>query len=390
VGGSKAGCITENKYYPQEEYFRRARSYYKYKINKGVCGMKKHYLLLLAVLLLAVSFTVVNASGLKVGMVTDAGTIDDKSFNQGTWEGVQRAGKEFKLDTKYLKPGGTTEADYLKEVGNLVDAGYNMVVCPGFKFETAIFQAQDKYKDAKFVIIDGAPHGDDNKVVVKKNTVSIFFAEQESGFLGGIATALQIKSGDVGFVGGMEIPAVQKYNWGYQQGIQYANAKLGTKITIKPENDLYQGSFNDVAAGQQLAAQMFDRGVKAIFYAAGGVGIGGINEAKARVKAGKEAWIVGVDVDQYSDGIYEGNKSIILTSAMKRVDQSAYDMVKALKNNKFPGGQTLVLNAKNNGIGIPAVNPNLKSDVQSKVAAIFKKMQSGEIKVSDQKGSLLK
>ncbi|HBE80206.1 MAG TPA: BMP family ABC transporter substrate-binding protein, partial [Firmicutes bacterium] len=121
--------------------------------------MKKFYLLLLPVLLVVLSFTVFGAGSLKVGMVTDSGTIDDKSFNQGTWEGVVKAGKVLKLDTKYLKPGGTTEADYLKEIGNLVDAGYNMVVCPGFKFETAIFQAQDKYKDAKFVLIDGAPHG---------------------------------------------------------------------------------------------------------------------------------------------------------------------------------------------------------------------------------------
>ena len=84
-------------------------------------------------------------SNLRVGMVTDAGTIDDKSFNQGTWEGILRASKDFALDVKYLKPAGTTEADYLKEIGNLVDAGYNMVICPGFKFETALFEAQDKY-----------------------------------------------------------------------------------------------------------------------------------------------------------------------------------------------------------------------------------------------------
>jgi basic membrane protein A len=352
--------------------------------------MKKLYFLFTAVLLLALSLSMASASGLKVGMVTDSGTIDDKSFNQGTWEGVVRAGKALKLDTKYLKPSGTTEADYLKEIGNLVDAGYNMVVCPGFKFETAIFQAQDKYKDAKFVLIDGAPNAGDGKAVVKSNSVSIFFAEHESGFLGGVATALQLKTGDVGFIGGMEIPPVQKYNWGFQQGVAYANAKLGTKVTIKPENVIYQGTFSDVAAGQQLAAQMYDRGVRAIFCAAGGVGIGGINEAKSRVKAGKEAWIIGVDVDQYSDGIYDGTKSVILTSSMKRIDEAAFDMVKAAKSNKFPGGQTLIFNAKNNGVGIPAKNPNLSAAVQNKVLSVFKQLQSGAVKVSDQKGNLIK
>ena len=85
-------------------------------------------------------------------MVTDSGTIDDKSFNQGTWEGIQKAKEEFGIEEKYLKPAGKTEADYLKEIGNLYDAGYKFIVTPGFKFETAIFKAQDKYKDAKFVI----------------------------------------------------------------------------------------------------------------------------------------------------------------------------------------------------------------------------------------------
>ncbi|HBF36127.1 MAG TPA: BMP family ABC transporter substrate-binding protein, partial [Firmicutes bacterium] len=101
-------------------------------------------------------------------------------------------------------------------------------------------------------------------------------------------------------------------------------------------------------------------------------------------------WIIGVDVDQYSDGVYDGTKSVILTSSMKKVDEAAYDMVKAVKSNKFPGGKVLTFNAKNNGIGIPAKNPNLSAAVQSQVQSVFKKLQSGAIKVSDQRGSLLK
>jgi len=135
---------------------------------------------------------------------------------------------------------------------------------------------------------------------------------------------------------------------------------------------------------------MFDKGVKAIFCAAGGVGVGAINEAKTRAKAGKQVWIVGVDVDQYSDGIYEGNKSVIITSAMKRIDQAAYDMIKAEKEGKFPGGQTLIFDAKNNGVGIPENNPNLTDDVVKTVNEIFKKLQNGEIKVSNEKGDLIK
>ena len=330
------------------------------------------------------------AKGMKVGMVTDAGTIDDKSFNQGTWEGILKAGKDFKLDTKYLKPTGTTEADYLKEIGNLYDAGYKFMVTPGFKFETTIFAAQTKYPDAKFVLIDGSPHAGDWNPVVKENTVSIFFAEHESGFLAGVAASLQLKDGEIGFIGGMEIPAVQKFNWGFQQGVAYANANLGTSIVMNPANVVYQGSFDNVAAGQQLAAQMFDKGAKAIFCAAGGVGVGAINEAKARAKAGKTAWIIGVDVDQYAEGIYDGTKSIILTSAMKRIDTAAYDMIKAELDGKFPGGQILTFDAKNNGVGIPDENPNLDAAVVKEVADVYKKLQTGAIVVSAEQGNLIK
>ncbi len=326
------------------------------------------------------------AANFKVGMVTDSGTIDDKSFNQGTWEGVLKATAEFGLENKYLKPTGTTEADYTKEIGNLYDAGYKLILAPGFKFETAIFKSQDKYTDAKFVLIDGTPHAGDFKSVVKPNTVSVFFAEHESGFLAGVATALEMKEGEAGFIGGMEIPPVQKFNWGFQQGLAYANEKLGTKVTIKADNVVYQGSFDNVAAGGQLAAQMYDRGVKVIFAAAGGVGVGAINEAKNR----SDVWIVGVDVDQYKDGVKADGKSIILTSAMKQIDTVAYEMIKAETEGTFPGGQTLIFDAKNNGVGLPKENPNLSAETITKVDEVFKKLQSGEIKVAGEQGSLIK
>jgi basic membrane protein A len=327
------------------------------------------------------------AANFKVGMVTDSGTIDDKSFNQGTWEGALKAAAEFGLDKKYLKPAGSTEADYTKEIGNLYDAGYKFILAPGFKFETAIFQSQDKYPDAKFVIIDGAPHtAEDFTPVVKPNTVSVFFAEHESGFLAGVATALEIKEGEAGFIGGMEIPAVQKFNWGFQQGLDYANKNLGTKVTIKAENVVYQGSFDNVAAGGQLAAQMYDRGVKVIFAAAGGVGRGAIQEAINR----SNVWVVGVDVDQYKDGMKADGKSIILTSAMKKIDTVAYDMIKAEVGGTFPGGQTLTFHDKNDGIGLPVENPNLSADTQAKVAEVLAKLKSGEITVASVQGSLIK
>lgn len=328
--------------------------------------------------------------GFKVGMVTDAGTIDDKSFNQGTWEGIKEATKELGLKNKYLKPAGTLEADYMKEITNLYDADFKFIVTPGFKFETAIFNAQSQYEDAKFVLIDGSPHNGDFNPVVGENTVSIFFAEHEAGFLAGVATALELKDGEAGFIGGMEIPPVQKFNWGFQQGLTYANENLGTNVTIKADNVVYQGTFDDVAAGQQIAAQMFDRGVDVIFAAAGGVGVGAITEAKNRVQDGENVWMVGVDVDQYEEGVYADGKSVILTSAMKQIDKAAADMIKAEKDGEFPGGETLTFDAKNDGVGLPDENPNLSEDTTSKVDEVFELIKSGEVKVASEQGDLIK
>lgn len=326
----------------------------------------------------------------KIGMVTDAGTIDDKSFNQGTWEGIVRAEKELGIEKRYLKPVGTTEADYIKEITNLVDAGFEMVVCPGFKFETAIFEAQERYPDVKFVIIDGAPHAGDFVPVVADNTAAIYFAEEESGFLAGLATALQIQEGQTGFVGGMEVPAVQKFNWGFQQGLIYANENHGTNVTTSKDNVIYQGTFDDIAAGQQLAAQMYDKGVDVVFAAAGSVGIGVINEAKARANAGEEVWVVGVDVDQYSEGLYADDKSAVLTSAVKYIDIVTFDMVEAHLQDAFPGGETLIFDAKNDGIGIPKENPNLDDDVVAEVAKVFEMIKDGSLVISDVQGDLIK
>ncbi len=357
-----------------------------------VCAVAAAALLVPSMLMTSCSGKKEAAKEMLVGMVTDAGTIDDKSFNQGTWEGILRAGKDLGVKTKYLKPTGTTEADYVKEITNLYDAGYKFIVTPGFKFETAIFVTQDKYPDAKFVLIDGSPNNgawdDTRQEKVGTNTVAIFFAEHESGFLAGLAAAVELKTGDFGFIGGMEIPAVQKFNWGFQQGVAYANANLGTTVTLKAENVIYQGTFHDVAAGQQLAAQMYDRGVKAIFCAAGGVGVGAINEAKAR--ADKGVWIIGVDSDQYAQGVYTEGKSIILTSAMKAVDVSAFDMIKAEQEGKFPGGQTLTFSVANDGVGIPPVNPNLSAETVAKVDEVKAKIKAGSFNVSAVQGSLIK
>lgn len=302
----------------------------------------------------------------KVGMVTDSGTIDDKSFNQGTWEGILKYKADKKtIEEKYLQPSGEQETDYINAINDLVDAGYKIVVTPGFKFETAVNKAATDHADTTFVLIDGMTHTGDYNFVKHDNVVCIYFQEEQAGFLAGVSAALSTKTGKLGFVGGMEIPAVQRFGWGYKAGVHYANKTFGTKAVVT--DYVYQGTFNDVAGGQTLAAGMYNKGIDIIFHAAGGVGVGVFNEAKQRGEKGEKVWVIGVDSDQYEQGKLSNGSSITLTSAMKRVDVAAYNHIDAKLNNSFPGGQILTLGLDVDAVGIPKDNPNLSADVLAKV-----------------------
>ena len=353
--------------------------------------MKKTIALALALLLCfsvfaqGASEAKTDTPALKVGMVTDSGTIDDRSFNQGTFEGIKKAAEEFGLECTYLRPSGTTTTDYVTAITDLYDNGYRFIACPGFLFADAVAQVQAMYDDLMLVIIDDALSAG-----IGKNSVAVIFKEHESGFLAGLATALKLEEGSVGFLGGMEIPSVQKFNWGFQQGVKYANDNFGTTVSMKAENFVYSGSFADLALGQQLANAMYARGVKVIFAAAGGTGVGAINEAKNRRLAGQDVWAVGVDVDQYSVGDMGNGQSCILTSAMKDVAGVAYDMVKALADGTFPGGQLLTLGIKEDRAGIPASNPNLTPEIEAKVAGVVELIKAGKVTIADNGNGLIK
>ena len=312
---------------------------------------------------------------IKVGMMTDSGTIDDKSFNQGTWEGIKRYESENgTIEAQYIKPGGEATQDYLEAADNLLAKGNELIIAPGFKFEEAIGKLQAENPETKFVILDGEPEGG-----VAENSVAIYFAEQEAGFLAGIAAALETKTGKVGFIGGMVIPAVQKFGYGFVTGVAYANANLGTNVEVA--DYLYNGTFNDVSGGQAQAGGMYDKGIDIIFVAAGGVGNGVIAEGKVRAEAGDDVYVIGVDVDQYEDGIISDGSSVILTSAIKRIDNAAYDKIDELVNGTFTGGQVITMDAKNDGVGLPAENPNLSEATQQAADEAFELIKNGTIVV---------
>lgn len=331
--------------------------------------------------------------GIKVGMVTDAGTIDDKSFNQGTWEGIL----EYKEDNsntevQYLMPTGETTQDYLEAIDNLAMTGVEVMVLPGFKFEEALGVAQEKHPEIKFVAIDAEPlvgmDSEGNPLYeVSDNTVSIFFAEQQASFLAGIATALETQTNKVAFLGGMEVPAVQKLGWGFVAGIAYANANLGTNVEVT--DYIYQGTFTDLDAGKAIAAGMYDKGVDVVFAAAGGVGVGAINETKTRSEAGNEVFIVGVDVDQYDEGLLTDGSSVTLTSAMKYLGRAAYDQINAYANGEFEGGRTILMDVNANGVGLPGANPNLSDATVKEVNEVAEMIKAGEIEVPNTKDGLI-
>jgi basic membrane protein A len=325
----------------------------------------------------------------KVGMVTDSGTIDDRSFNQGTWEGIKKyEDDKGTIKRKYLQPSGEQETDYLNAINDLIDNDYKLVVTPGFKFETAVNKAAADHTDTTFILIDGQPHVSDKDLnfVKHDNVVSVFFNEHEAGFLAGVAAALSTKTNKLGFIGGMEIPAVQKFGWGYQAGVKYANDTFGTKAEII--NYVYQGTFNDVQAGQTLAAGMYDKGADIIFHAAGGVGVGVFNEAKQRAKKGENVWVIGVDSDQYELGKLSEDKdakSVTLTSAVKKVDVAAYNYIDAKLNNKFPGGEIVTLTLKDDAVGLPKENPNLSDDAKAKIEEAKKALLEERVKAPSTK-----
>ncbi|MDF9825662.1 basic membrane protein A [Breznakia sp. PF5-3] len=308
----------------------------------------------------------------KVGFVTDMGGIDDRSFNQGSWEGVQQFAKDNKLDKScYTYLESKTEADYTTNLSTLADDGYDIVIAAGYLFIDSMGDVAAQYPDTKFLIIDG--------VVEAENVESAVFAANESSYLAGMAAALEAKeqgSNDVGFIGGMEGEVIGAFQAGFEQGALDANPDVIVHVD-------YVGSYDDAGKATTLAAKQYDAGVKVIFHAAGNAGNGVIKEAQTRSEAGDIVYVVGVDKDQYDTGKYgDDDKSVILTSALKRVDVATYDAAKAVMDDKFEAGVT-TYTLKENGVGIPEKNPNLSDSIKKALDKAIADIKDGTITVNE-------
>jgi len=337
--------------------------------------MKK--VLFLAASLLAAAAAA--AGPIRVGLVTDVGGIDDKSFNQGTWEGIRRFGQENGAkegkDVKYLQ--STAEADYVPNLSTFADEKLDLIVAPGFLFTNAMVEVATKYPQQKFLLIDSVAKDRSDKLL--PNVVNAVFAEHEGSFLVGVVAGLKAKAEKkevVGFVGGMQFPLIEKFQAGFEQGVHAVHPAC--KILVD-----YAGEFGNPGKGQALAAKQYGAGAYVIFHAAGGTGNGVIKEAKERTQRGDVRWAIGVDKDQYADGVYAPGRSAVLTSMMKRADVAAHDVAVLTRDGRFPGGQLLVFALGNKGVGLPAQNPNVGTDILAQVAAYEGKIASGQLPVSE-------
>lgn len=344
--------------------------------------MKKALLALLVVFATLFTLVACGPEKYEIAMVTDSGGIDDKSFNQGTWEGIVKYATENDKTYKYYKPAEVSDAAYLAAIALAVEGGAKIVITPGFLFESSIYEAQTLYPEVKFVLIDGEPHTPDYSVFeTKSNTLNVLFDENEAGFYAGYA-AVQGGMRNLGFFGGMAVPAVVRFGIGYVAGAYYAADELDVQITFTADHYHYLGSFAPSDEAKTRAASWFDAGVDVLFAAAGGAGSSAM--AAAEEKTGK--YTIGVDKDQKEDSL------TVLTSALKGVGEAAYQALTDFYNDEFVGGRTIRLGSANGGVSLPDDFSRFTNGTAVKTAyeAVFDKVVDGTIDVPTNDGASLK
>jgi basic membrane protein A len=314
--------------------------------------------------------------GFELALITDLGTIDDKSFNQGSWEGLMLYADEHNISRKYYKPADQGDDAYLNAIDLAVQGGAKVIVTPGFLFEVPIYYAQDIYPDVKFILLDGSPNDGDWSTgapagKVGNNTVAVFYAEEQSGFLAGYASVMDGYR-KLGFMGGMAVPAVIRFGHGYVQGAEVAAQELGLPDGSVTVNYYYTGVFAPQPEIQTQAAAWYNDGVEVIFSCGGGICFSIFPAAENSGNV-----VIGVDGDQ------SGESPTVITSAMKLLTKSVYDKISDFYNGSFPGGQTVIYSAKNLGVGLPMGTSKFKTFNQAQYDAIFTKLQDENIVVNN-------
>ncbi|MEU8892409.1 BMP family ABC transporter substrate-binding protein [Streptomyces sp. NPDC048442] len=304
---------------------------------------------------------------LKIGMAYDVGGRGDNSFNDSAARGLDKAKKEFGAETKELTAKASeTPADREARLASLAEGGFNPVVAVGFAYKDAVDKVAKKHPKVAFGLIDS--------ISSAKNVDSIVFTEEQGSYLAGVAAALKSKTGEVGFIGGVDVPLIKKFAAGFQQGVKETNPKAKVQIQYLSTGTDITG-FGSPDKGKQAAKGMLDKGMDVIFAAAGGSGAGSI-EAVADKKG---AWAIGVDSDQAMDPSLSKYKASILTSVVKNVDTGVYELVKSVKDGK-PKAGTSTYSLAENGVALTTTGDHLK-DIQAKLDEAKKKIVDGTIQV---------
>ncbi|MBN1686731.1 MAG: BMP family ABC transporter substrate-binding protein [Spirochaetales bacterium] len=301
------------------------------------------------------------AGVVKVGLVTDVGKVDDKTFNQFAYEGMMRAAKDFGFEANFIETQQPT--DYEKNIQTFAEEGYNVIVTVGFLITDATYKMAEQYPDIKFVGVDQFFEN------ARENTLGLGFAEDQSGFIAGALAAMMSKSGVIGFVGGIEIPPVIKFRKGYENGAKYINRNI--KIL-----GVYIDSFTAPDRGKAAAEAQIADGADVIFGAGGPTGSGGIVAAME-----KRVYGIGVDQDEYFTTMGGGPAPYLLTSAMKRVDNAVYNALESYHKDTYEGGY-YVGTAANGGVGYAPFHDaasKVPQDVKNRLDEILKKLSDGSL-----------
>jgi basic membrane protein A len=322
------------------------------------------------------SSTGASHSDVKVGMAYDIGGRGDKSFNDLAAAGLDKAKTDFGVQVKELE-AAPNEAEAAKEsrLKLLADGGYNPIVAVGFAYATAVSKVVPNYPSTHFAIIDDDQNCNDKSaggLGVQPNVTCLLFSENESSYLVGVAAAQATKTKNVGFIGGVNVPLIQKFQAGFDAGVKSIDPsiKIQVKYLTQPPDF---GGFNDPAKGKTAALGMYNNGADVVYHAAGGSGAG-LFQAATQLKK----WAIGVDSDQYQSAPAD-EKQYILTSALKGVDTATYTFIKDNVDNAFKAGSTR-FGLKENGVGYAISNPAL-DPFKAKIEDAKAKIIAGTITV---------
>jgi basic membrane protein A len=305
---------------------------------------------------------------IRVGLVFDVGGIGDQSFNDSAHRGLQKAKAELGVEIDVVEPS-TGGSDRESLVRQYAAQGYTLVIGVGFLFSDDITKLAKQFPNVKFACVDyNLPQGE---TAPPANLAGLRFREQEGSYLVGAIAGLITKAKKVGFVGGMKIPLIRKFEAGYEAGVKQ----------VCPDCEILSGyagveptAFNDPTKGKELALTQYSRGADIIYQASGNTGTGVFNAAQQESKL-----VIGVDSDQYHVA-----PCCVLTSMLKRVDVAVFEAIKSLKENKFEGGSIREFGLAEDGVGYVYDDNNkarIPDDVVTKVNELRQKIISGEIKV---------